>query len=312
MAQIINIPLAFEFRPQKATWSVRTVEIKGWAKELRKPSLIRYLGPADDVVVEITEPGSLTGLYGPLGMGRAPAPRVAMHWKDISADIRGAATRAKKMDEIQGRYFQILLCDSPLGGAKGPGDAWSMRKEFLSLKKETLALCGFLKKWGVWDERKPGSLNVAPGDAASILNLVVPEAIWELQSAYRAALVSPPGEWLSKGVDPFKGAYATPMYPHFILQHYQCKKAIEATITIDLLRKVKFRKCKRHDCSEVFEIESRHRRMYCGQPCAHLESVRKQRRAAAKLKKKSTAKKGVNDVHFQARERLLVSLPVQR
>ena len=141
-----------------------------------------------------------------------------------------------------------------------------MQREFRRLKQDTWTLLEFLRKWGVWDGKRLGSSNLARAANASIQNVVFPEGIWALQQRYREALLSPPDEWLSNGVDPFKGAYATPMYPHFNLEHYRCKLAIEATITIDLLRRVKFRKCKRPDCSEVFELESEHKRFYCGQP----------------------------------------------
>jgi hypothetical protein len=298
MAQIIHIPLAFEFSPLRAKWSLRMVEIKGWAKDLRRRSIAPYFGSSDDVTVEVLEPGAyggLGGLYGMLDIHRevSDLKRPAVfHWSDIPTEIRAAATSAKNMEEIRGSNFHILACESYESGNGRTGDAWAMRREFLSMKQDSWALLEFLRKWGIWDEKRLGSSTFARGANASTQNIVFPEGIWELQSAYRAALVSPPDEWLCKGVDPFKGAYATPMYPHFILEHYQCKPAIEATITIDLLRKVKFRKCKRPDCSEVFELESRHKRLYCGQPCAHLESVRKQRRKAAKQKNKLKSKKG--------------------
>ena len=297
MAQIVNIPLAFEFSPLRAKWSVRTVEIVGWAKDVRRRGLAPYFGSSDDVTVEVLETGALGGLdelYGmlkiPRGVSDLKHPAV-IHWRDIPTEIKATAGAEKNMEEIRGNSFHILTCESFESTFGRTGDAWSMRREFLKLKQDTWALLGFLEKWGLWDETRLGSSTLARGANASIKNVIFPEGIWDLQSLYRAALVRPPDEWLSRGVDPFKGAYATPMYPHFILEHSRCKLAIEATITIDRLTKVKFRKCKRPDCSVVFELESEHKRFYCGQPCAHLESVRKQRRAAKK-RAKSKAKKG--------------------
>jgi hypothetical protein len=297
MSQVVNIPLSFEFRPLKAKWSVRTAEIEGWAKDVRRRSLFGYIGSSDDVTVDLREPETLGGFAGltemvhiPLGASNPKHPAV-VRWTDIPADIKAVAASAENMGEIRGSSFHILACESSEGVYGRTGDAWAMRREFLRLKRDSWELLQFLRKWGVWDERKLGSSNLAPGANAFIQNVVFPEVIWELQSVYREALTSPPDEWLSKGVDPFKGAYATPMYPHFILEHTQCKLAIEATISIDLIKRVKFRKCRRPDCSEVFALESKHKRIYCGQPCAHLESVRKQRRAAARLQKKSPRKK---------------------
>jgi hypothetical protein len=295
VAQVIHIPLAFEFRPARGKWGLRTVEIEGWAKDLRKPSLFGYIGSSDDVTVDVLEPGALgglSGLYSIVGIDREARqlkhPAV-IHWSEIPSEIKVTSTPAKSMEKIRGEWFSILACDS-LEGTGRTGDAWAMRREFLSLKQDSLALLAFFRKWGIWDDQGLGSSIPGVSTNSRIQNVVFPERIWEAQSAYRAALLSAPDEWLCKGVDPFKGAYATPMYPHFILEHTQCKLAIEATITIDLLRKAKFRKCKRPDCSEVFALESKHKRLYCSQPCAHLESVRKQRRSAARKKAKS--KKG--------------------
>src|SRR5271170_7341875 len=64
VAQIINIPLAFKFGPLKAKWRLRTVEIIGWTKDVRKPSLFASIGASDSVTVEILEPGSLGSLSG--------------------------------------------------------------------------------------------------------------------------------------------------------------------------------------------------------------------------------------------------------
>jgi hypothetical protein len=56
--------------------------------------------------------------------------------------------------------------------------------------------------------------------------------------------------------------------------------ALCLTVQIDLLREVEYRKCKRPDCNEIYEVTSRHHRDYHTQYCAHLESVRKKRRGA--------------------------------
>jgi hypothetical protein len=296
VAQIIHIPLSFEFSPMRAKWTQRAVEIQGWAKDFKKPSLFfGHLGSSDDVLVDLRDHWALTGLYGMLGIHPAVKDLknlAVIHWADVPDDIKKIATSAKDMKEIRGLDFFILVCESRESAYPNTGDAWTMRKEFLSMKRDAWSLTEFLRKWGVWDQKKLGSSHLAPGATAGIQNFVVPDGIWELQARYRKALVSSPDEWLCNGIDPFRGAYATPMYPHFILEHYECNLAIEATITIDLLRKVKFRKCKRPDCSEVFALESKHKRLYCGQPCAHLESVREQRRAAARKKAKTKARKG--------------------
>jgi hypothetical protein len=298
MARIVNIPIAFEFQPQRAKWSMRTAIVRGWAKDLKKGVLTRYFGPADDVVVNV--PDQLN-VYGTLGLDETfdiplddsdSTLTAVMHWRDLPTAIQEGATQSKGREQIQGRDFQILLCETQTDSTRRPDDGWEMRREFIGLRKDDWALVQFLRKWGVWDEKKLGSFGFGTKTPVGIANFVVPDTIWDLQHRYREALTNPPAEWLIGAIDPLKGAYGTPIYPHFIVQNYECKAAIEASITIDRLRKVKFRQCKRHDCPEVFAVESRHKKIYCSQPCAHLESVRKQRRAAARLKKKSATKKG--------------------
>lgn len=54
--------------------------------------------------------------------------------------------------------------------------------------------------------------------------------------------------------------------------------SILATITIDHLRGARLRACARKDCSQIFEITSRHKRKYCSNYCGHLVSVRRTRK----------------------------------
>jgi hypothetical protein len=298
MAQIINIPIALEFRPRNAQWFEQSAEIRGWAKDVRRRSLVGYIGSSDDVAVTV-HAGShyrsrFIGMGIPLGEieDRSVSPPAVMCWTDLPPNLREAATGDKNIANIVGDEFPVFVCEAPLGEPKRSDDAWQMRDEFLRLQGDNYALLSFLRRWGIWDHNLLRSSNLAPKATAGILNFVVPERVWELQRKYRDALIKPPSEWLSQGIDPFKGAYALESYPHFFVEHYQCRPAIEATITIDRLREVKFRKCKRPDCSNVFEIMSRHKRIYCGQPCAHLESVRKQRRKAARDKKRQKTHKG--------------------
>jgi hypothetical protein len=62
-----------------------------------------------------------------------------------------------------------------------------------------------------------------------------------------------------------------------------------ATIFLDLARGLKFKFCARKDCGDLFVVTSKHKRRYCCQYCAHLESVRKQRRNE---KRKGKASRG--------------------
>ena len=54
--------------------------------------------------------------------------------------------------------------------------------------------------------------------------------------------------------------------------------SILATLIIDHLRGAKVKVCARRDCSNFFEITSRHEKKYCQQYCAHIESQRRTRK----------------------------------
>jgi hypothetical protein len=59
-----------------------------------------------------------------------------------------------------------------------------------------------------------------------------------------------------------------------------------ATIYIDKLRGVIYRRCKRRDCPRIFEVQSRHGQRYCQQYCAHLASMRRNREALRRAGKR--------------------------
>jgi hypothetical protein len=61
-------------------------------------------------------------------------------------------------------------------------------------------------------------------------------------------------------------------------------EAILAAVYIDGLRGVNYRLCALPDCSEVYEVFSKHERVYCSQACAHKASVRKRRAAERSLR----------------------------
>ena len=61
-------------------------------------------------------------------------------------------------------------------------------------------------------------------------------------------------------------------------------EAILATAYIDELRGVNYRLCALPDCSEIYEVFSKHARIYCSQACAHKANVRKRRADQKSLK----------------------------
>jgi hypothetical protein len=165
-------------------------------------------------------------------------------------------------------------------------DAWEARDEFFHLKEgDTKALLRFFNKWGLWHEPS-GDLDEELDKAVSV------QEVWQIRERFRRAVMGSITEWLtdkSVNVSPLAMFQPRSEYPHFFLKATGCGLAMHNTITLDLLRKVKFRPCARKDCLAPFKIESEHDRKYCTQYCGHLESVRKNRRDAKKAKRRKHA-----------------------
>jgi len=66
--------------------------------------------------------------------------------------------------------------------------------------------------------------------------------------------------------------------------------AILASIYIDTQSGVEFELCSLADCSNVYEVTSKHRRDYCSQACAHKASVRRRRAELKQAKSKKERK----------------------
>jgi len=106
-----------------------------------------------------------------------------------------------------------------------------------------------------------------------------------LQETVREALTSAPKKWFA-GHDAFPPMVHSRLakYPFFCLLTDACQHAIRMTVTIDLLRRLTFKTCARRDCGLPFPVTSKHRREYCSQYCAHLESVRRSRKTTTMMK----------------------------
>jgi CGNR zinc finger len=72
-----------------------------------------------------------------------------------------------------------------------------------------------------------------------------------------------------------------------VIEEGNALSAMLATIEIDHLRGAKFGVCARPDCRVFYEITSAHGRRYCGQYCAHIESVRRTRKRQKQKAQKS-------------------------
>ena len=87
----------------------------------------------------------------------------------------------------------------------------------------------------------------------------------------------------------------TSLMPRLTINVPCCLEALRLSVEIDMVRGVKFRQCARKDCRAPYPVETRHKRRYCSQHCAHLVSVRrsavKQRRANKKVARSERARR---------------------
>lgn len=70
--------------------------------------------------------------------------------------------------------------------------------------------------------------------------------------------------------------------------------SLRASVFLDRLDGFRWKRCKRQDCGQVFELKSKHERVYCSGACARLQSARDwnlRNQPATKLAKKAALKR---------------------
>jgi hypothetical protein len=170
-------------------------------------------------------------------------------------------------------------------------DAWKTREAFLGLKfskKKPEALLVFLNSVGVF-ARMTGSPHPVNISAAEEWQRLIGELLCTPFQLWRqTALRYPQGkeEELFQS-DQFRMNFRVGVdLPVAKLITKTALQAILATIHIDHARAAKYRICEAQGCGKGYEITSAHKRRYCDQDCAHLESVRRlrlKRRLAAEF-----------------------------
>lgn len=306
----IEIPARFSFRPFSAHWEVLTAELLGWPEESKPPSWFgapaagspkvkpRMVSPPDRERVTVligTSPGSTAGML--YVSGPRPSDTVEMYRDDLPNDVLKPHDNRRTSPNISGRSFRVLVCTKPRfkssfpesGPAAATKNAWAMRSEFLNLEGADSDnsldwprnLCRFLNRWGLWGPEIGfhASLNTQiPAFAVTF-----PHLLRQKREEYRKALESKSArKWLST---------ARPLsfttideFPHFVVERFYCKEAIEATITIDHLAERKFGFCKR--CRKQFEQETEHKKNYCSRQCIQAAGVQRWREKRRKASQK--------------------------
>lgn len=267
MAQPILIPLSFEFRKRPVEWAQVSAHLTGWVDSTDRP--LQLIARVDDGEGTKTVNLSLSRF--------AEGERKALL---ASLERNTGGVEKEVFSSVELNLFapskQIPIVDTELTKHTQPADAWQMRDDLLRMGLDPEEGLAFLSKWGRW--RQVG-------------RYVEARELFALQRAVRDALIVSPESWFATG-NAFlpRVASTSTDFPSFAMVTDLCREAICIATTVDLLRRVEFKVCSRGDCELPFKVVSKHSKQYCSQYCAHLESVRRNRKAKMeKQKKGSTA-----------------------
>jgi len=209
-------------------------------------------------------------------------------WDGIPLPLRKELLTGKKRLSSASRRqdFEVLIA-STHAGKKGDPIKINPRQlcdDFLRLKKTNEALAQFLNKCGEWDE----SLNFwgrRGYNSERRTRICNPQLFWEARTKIAEAREQGVSAWHDSPYASDLKFQRRQQFPHLVHTDVYCFDAFMHSITLDLLRGVKYRLCARPDCGVTFSIDSHHKRAYCQNYCAHLESLRRQRQKAKKTKR---------------------------
>jgi hypothetical protein len=259
MARIVQIPINFEFRRTRGEWREAIGEVIGWGGK--------------DGLIDVEELRvNVIGLHKEIELGSGYLP-----W-ELYRECDRAGPNASDV-EIQsicaGFKFQLFVDVASSTSLKETiGDAWLMRADLLRMKPNAQGVATFLQTWGRWDP--------------PCRDYVLTSSILWRQKELKRTLLS--GDDLGLVMLPLLNRIGE--YPFLELRTRSCETAIDITVLVDVLRDVKFKQCARPDCAFVFALESNHRREYCDQYCAHLQSLRRKRHEAKSKIKSSGPEEG--------------------
>lgn len=303
MAHKIEIPIEFIFGIPQCDWIIGKARPTAWWNncaparlDLEVVSPKRFHGvrgefPSSDLNDELLSRLPLGKLHQPIGTEQYEValarinPRVG--WNALPQEMR-------QME------LDVILCEETNGGPpKSKFDPWAVRKEFLKLNGSFGALSKFLNRRGSWKPQVAPTVGSARSTSVSVY---LPSCFWKDQAFIRNGLLSGPKAWLSS-----KRSYLhlTPRseFPHLSYTSSTCFDAIRATVTIDFWRKAKLRLCAREDCNQIFERDSKHKKIYCDQYCGHIVSVRRGRAKTRKTvgrRDKAANRRGRTDLEAVA------------
>ena len=213
--------------------------------------------------------------------------RIPVTWEAVSGThIRGNLRGSESPDQV--RVFEL--------------DSWQCREDFFRLSKNDVGkLTEFLNKYGIWSSDPEG----AAFDSSRPLYVEV-ENVWEFRDDMRLALSHDYRKYFIASVTPIYKkprtlldlipAYAGNEFPlSFELSSVaagtmvltNAKRAILASLLVDIVRGIRFKNCARKDCGVPFPVETKHQKIFCSQYCGHLVSLRRKRSKDSARKRKA-------------------------
>jgi hypothetical protein len=303
VAHHIDVPVEFRFEVESAIWCIGVARPVGWSMAIRSGPILEVIEPSthrglretisDEYLPELSdEMKTYVNRYEPRSLIWSPSSnrKVEALSQEIERDFGGIKIElliCDHPDRSMAETFESLgLGSIDLATHTEKIDAWTLRDEFLRVKREPPDLLRFLNRWGIWSWDTRYSRTGSLGDEGKWKpSLVFANPIWLYQDSIKSTLQSDPSMWLSHYRP---GGFSTKdKFPYFEYKTSTCKEAIEATITFDFLQGTKFRLCALKDCRVPFKLESGHKRRFCMQYHAHLASVRRNRKQALRGRQKS-------------------------
>lgn len=264
MAHNLSIPVEINCETLPSTWEIGIARARKLHTE--------FLGRSLEVIV--ISPQRFRGLTRSIALKDLPPELIGLLRANGNRLSKGACA-------IE---IEVLIGYFPSGPVFRKVDPWELRSEFLALDGSTIGLVSFLNRFGGWDRRRSPGMGSSLHENAAV---VVPKGIWRDRKRIEADLMAGASKWFSDSSDRdrMRSFFTRPEFPHYYRDIAFCADTIDASITIDFLRKVSFRICERSDCGHLFPAE-RKGKMYCTQYCGHLVSVRKTRKEQQAVRRK--------------------------
>ena len=229
---------------------------------------------------------------------------IPVKWQPVE---RNRSALALGSSTVVPEYDLQVLTVRPTGGALTIYDPWEMRRDFFALKDDA-DLLRFLPKAGLfqlWGQFPAGTRRVSiavQADKGMPFDVEYPEElrvsdIWRvrrlIENSIRKGKASAEiGDWADFRMRLTHHRTLQGQQPAVIVTTTSLLESLLLTVTIDRISGAKVRKCARPDCAVLFTSTSGHERKYCQRYCAHIESVRSDRKRKKHISNKLKGRQG--------------------